>query len=83
MNKTYNREVSLGENLPEEELMKEDNISIVVWPDNEWCFVEDLEEHMRDAGKSDDYAIKEVHVSLEEDDIDEYVCAYNQGESPD
>lgn len=81
MKKTYGRAILTDET---ETIMKEDNISICVWPDDVWCFVEDVDEYLQSpAAKSDDYAIKEVHISLDEDDIDEYVYQYNRGNSPD
>ena len=62
--KIYNNPVALGETLPE------DMVSIAIWPDDNWCFVEELEEYI---WKSDDYIIKKVSLNLEEDGIDKYV----------
>lgn len=46
-------------------------IKIVVWPDGEWCYIEDLYEASH---RSDDYIVYSVYTTLTEDEID--VLAY-------
>jgi len=73
MKKIYNREIATGEALDNSE---KDMVSVVIWPDDVWCFVEDVDEYLMH--KSDDYIIKEVDLSLTEDGIDEFVYNYNR-----
>jgi len=73
MKKEYNREISTGEALA---IAEKDMANVVIWPDDVWCFVEDLDEYL--THKSDDYIIKEVDLSLTEDGIDEFVYNYNR-----
>lgn len=58
------------------ELIMDEKIKIYVWPDNSWESeeeIEDLDWYISSMGKSDDYAIYEVPLELEADDIDELI----------
>lgn len=51
-------------------------VTLVVWPDNDWCYFEDLHEYSH---KSDDWKI--IRPSIEdEDEIDEIVQDSNRDE---
>lgn len=50
------------------------NEDLIIWPDNSWCYAEELEEYAR---KSDDYAI----VSVDDPKYDYYLncnCLYDE-----
>lgn len=51
--------------------------TIYYWPNNNWCYAEDLESHMREQGLSDDYTKKEIVVGFSEEEISILVTQEN------
>lgn len=54
-------------------------IEIVVWPDGDWCYIEDLYEFSH---RSDDYIVYSVYTNLTEEQIDELAYILVQGTYP-
>ena len=50
--------------------MKHDKIAIVIWPDDTWCYKDDLEEY---GWKSDDYKTLMISDNLSDEEIDTIV----------
>jgi len=50
---------------------------IAVWPNDDYCFAEDIQEFMEDAGLSDDYVLVEVSNDIDEYMIPDFVFQYN------
>ena len=83
---TVHMEGTTPYNRPDREALKEHiakhfeveryEVTLVVWPDNDWCYFEDLHEYSH---KSDDWKI--IRPSIEdEDEIDEIVKDSNYEE---
>lgn len=52
-----------------------DTIRVFVWPNDEWCFEEDLEDMLR--WLSDDYFEARIPADLFDGELDEEVVVYN------
>lgn len=52
-----------------------DKVAVCVWPDETWCFQDDIEEY---SWKSDDYIIYHVPDELSDEDIDALVTKLNK-----
>ena len=54
--------------------MSDDRIKIYVWPDDDWCYPDQLQEYQ---WKSDDYAVVFVDPEADSEEIEAHVHAVN------
>ena len=55
-------------------------IKIAYWPNDSWCYLEEVERYQHEAGLSDDYAVQEVPDTWDDEDIELHVMVLNSGE---